>query len=255
MNLVIIGSGNIATHLAKACYATDHNILQVYSPTLANANALASVVNSQSIDDLQLISKHADVYLIAVSDAAIHQVTQALDPSIEGIVVHTSGATSIEVLQAFHRYGVIYPPQSLNKEIDTDLSVIPFGIEADSERTFDTLLRLIAPVASKAFPCDSSQRLALHLSAVLVNNFSNALFQMAEEILTREHLSFDLLKPIIAETAQKVQQHSPKDTQTGPARRGDYQVINKHLQFLTQYPEESKIYQLLSDFIVKRYPK
>ncbi len=255
MNLVIIGSGNIATHLAKAWYATGHKIIQVYSPTLANAFALASVVNSQAIDDLRLISKHADVYLIAVSDAAIHQVTQALDPSVEGIVVHTSGATSIEVLQAFKRYGVIYPPQSINKEIDTDLSVIPFGIEADSERTFDTLYSLIVPIAPKAFPCDSSQRLALHLSAVLVNNFSNALFQMAEEILTRENLSFDLLKPIIAETAQKVQQHCPQDTQTGPARRGDLDVINKHLQFLTQYPEESKIYQLLSDFIVKRYPK
>src|SRR5690606_29778001 len=139
MNLVIIGSGNIATHLAKACYATDHNILQVYSPTLANANALASVVNSQSIDDLQLISKHADVYLIAVSDAAIHHVTPALDPSMAGMVARTSAATSTRLSQAIRRCGVTSPPRGLNEEIGTDRRVIPFSIEADAERTCDTL--------------------------------------------------------------------------------------------------------------------
>lgn len=255
LKIVIIGSGNVATHLAKALYASHNTILQVYSPTQANAEALACAINSKAICSLEEIHPEADLYLIAVKDEAISLIVEALPKKLSGIVVHTSGATPIDVLNRFQNYGVIYPPQSLNKSIATDLSVIPFGIEGNSSHTYERLFEIIAAIAPKAFPCETSQRLALHLSAVLVNNFSNALFQMADEILKHENLSFDLLKPIILETAQKVQHNSPKETQTGPASRGDYAIIDKHLQFLTQFPEESKIYQLLSDFIVKRYHK
>lgn len=255
MKIVIIGSGNVATHLAKAWYASNNVILQVYSPTLANACALASVVDSHAINNLEELNLRADLYLIAIKDDAITNVVEQLPKSLQGIVVHTSGATSVEVLNSFNKFGVIYPPQSINKNIKTHLSLIPFGIEGDSSSTYQQLHGLISAISPKVFACQTSQRLALHLSAVLVNNFSNALFQMAEDILNGENLSFDLLKPIILETAEKVQSYPPSETQTGPARRGDYDIIDKHLDFLTQYPEEHKIYQLLSDFIVKRYHK
>ena len=255
MNIVIVGSGNIATHLAKALYASQHTITQVYSRTLANAQALANVLSSSAIDNLAEIKKTADLYLIAVSDSAIEDIISELPNALQGIVVHTSGATDIKLLDIFFKYGVIYPPQSINKEIQTDISSIPFGIEANKPEIFDSLMALMQPIAPKSFDCNSKQRLALHLSAVLVNNFSNALFEMAHDILIQEGLDFELLKPIILETATKVQHTLPYATQTGPACRGDHNTIDKHLQFLSQSPEVSKIYQLLTDFIIKRYHK
>ena len=255
MNIVIIGSGNIATHLAKSLFAANNTISQIYSRTLANAQALANVVHGIAIDNVQHIDKNADLYLIAVADSAIADVVTQLSSQLTGVVAHTSGATAIDVLKKFNNYGVIYPPQSLNKNIETDISLIPFGIEGNNPTTFNQLFEIIQIIAPKTFSCNSKQRLALHLSAVVANNFSNALFQMAYEILEKENLSFDLLKPIIKETASKVQNHHPMQIQTGPARRGDYNIINKHLQFLSQSPEESKIYQLLTDFIIKRHHK
>lgn len=253
MTIVIIGSGNIATHLAHALYATNNTILQVYSRTLANAQALANVVFSQAINDFEHINTEADLYIIAVSDSSIAAVANEIPKSLQGIVTHTSGSTNLDALIDFTNSGVIYPPQSINKDIKTDLSLIPFGIEGNTVQTFEKLFALIQSISPKTFACSSKQRLTLHLSAVIANNFSNALFLMAKEIMERENLDFELLKPIILETALKVQDHTPSQTQTGPARRGDYNVIDKHLQFLTQSPEESKIYQVLTDFIIKRY--
>jgi predicted short-subunit dehydrogenase-like oxidoreductase (DUF2520 family) len=255
MNVVIIGSGNIATHLAKAFYTAGHTISQIYSRSLANAYALANVVKSEALDDLSKIYLHADLYIICVSDSAIQEIVNSIPKTLPGIVTHTSGATDIDILVKFKNRGVIYPPQSINKNIRTNLSVIPFGIEANSSENFEILFHSMRRIAPKSFACSSKQRLALHLSAVLANNFSNALFQMAKDILDKENLDFDLLKPIILETANKVQHHTPDETQTGPAVRKDYNIINKHLQFLSQSPEESKIYQLLTDFIIKRHYK
>lgn len=250
MNIVIIGSGNIATHLAKSFYALGHDIQQIYSKTSANAKALADVVKAESISDLHHMSVHADLYILAVSDHAIVQVVLDLPSTISGIIVHTSGATSIEVLQKFARYGVIYPPQSINKNVETNLSIIPFGIEGSDKKVQHDLMELMLTIAPKTFLCNSQQRLALHLSAVLVNNFSNALYQMAYDILDNEKIPFDLLKPIILETAKKVQHHKPADVQTGPARRNDISTIEKHLQFLSYSEEQRKIYQYLSNFIM-----
>ncbi|MGN0002409.1 MAG: Rossmann-like and DUF2520 domain-containing protein [Sphingobacterium composti] len=253
MKIVVLGSGNIATHLAKALYASQHNISQIYSRTLANAQALANVVNSQATTELRAINIDADLYIIAVSDSAISSIATELPKPNHGIVIHTSGATQMEVLSKFDKYGVIYPPQSINKEIETNLSLIPFGIEGNNAEVFNVLFTVVQNIAPKSFACTSKQRLTLHLSAVIANNFSNALYQVAEELLAKENLDFELLKPIILETALKVQDHSPTITQTGPARRGDYNTINKHLEFLIQSPEQHKIYQILTDFIIKRY--
>lgn len=252
MNIIVIGSGNVATHLAKAFHHSGNKIKQVYSHTSANAQALADVVSAQAIDTIDHIASDADLYFIAVKDSAIPEIVRQLPQSISGIVVHSSGATSIEILQKFGKSGVIYPPQSISKEVALDLSLIPFGIEGTDTETTETLLQFIKSIAPKSFLCNSQQRMALHLSAVLVNNFPNALYQMAETILNKENLSFDLLKPIILETAQKVQNHSPKHVQTGPAARNDLNTINNHLQFLSYSKELSQIYQHLTDFITKR---
>lgn len=250
MKIVLIGSGNIATHLAKSFFARGHDIRQVYSKTSANANALADVVHASSISTFEDIKTDADLYVVAVRDEAISEITHALPKSLKGMVVHTSGATDLHVLSKFQKYGVIYPPQSINKNVPTDLSMIPFGIEGNDDATIDLLMELMSTISPKSFVCKSDQRLALHISAVLVNNFPNALYQMAFDILKQQNLSFDLLKPIILDTANKVQSHMPKDVQTGPAVRNDMATINKHLHFLSHSEEQRKIYQYLSNFII-----
>lgn len=255
MKIVVVGSGNVATHLAKAFSQHGHQIIQIFSKTPAHAKVLAEDVLAQTITHLRDMDKDADLYLIAVSDSAIAQVVSQMPEIKSGIVIHTSGATSIEVLNRFNNFGVLYPPQSLNKQIELDISSIPFGIEANSPATRQILWSLMKPLSQEVFDCSSKQRLALHLAAVLVNNFSNALFQMANDILRSENLDFELLRPIILETANKVQKHLPAEVQTGPASRNDLSTINTHLQFLSYSNELTQIYQCLSDFIIKSRQK
>lgn len=251
MTIVILGSGNVATHLAKAFNAHGHIVKQIFSKNSANAKALADVIKADSISTLDDLDRDADLYLIAVSDSAIEQIATDMPEVTKGIVVHTSGATAIDILHRFHKNGVIYPAQSINKHVEIDISLIPFGIEANSIESSNILSDLMTPIAPHIFTCDSKQRLALHIAAVLVNNFPNALFNIAKEILERENLNFDLLRPIILETANKVQNHLPAEVQTGPASRNDLGTINKHLQFLSYSNEVSQIYQYLSDLIIK----
>jgi len=251
MTIVILGSGNVATHLGKAFHTFGHQILQVYSRDKANAEALASLLNADAVDTITDVTDKADFYLIAVADQAIEQVVDQLAEPITGIVVHCSGATNSNVLARFPLYGVVYPVQSLRKDIPTSLENIPFGIEGNNMEISDSLLRLMQHIAVRSFLCDSKQRLALHIAAVFVNNFNNVLFQVANQILQEQNLSFDLLKPIVLETAQNVQTRMPKDVQTGPAERGDTETIKKHLQFLIKNPHWLKIYQQLTEEITR----
>ncbi|MFD2597822.1 Rossmann-like and DUF2520 domain-containing protein [Sphingobacterium corticis] len=251
MQITIIGSGNIAHHLGKAFYGAGHRIAQVYSRNRENAEILAKDVESERIDDLSALKTDADLYVLAVSDQAISAVVEALPKSLSGIVVHTSGATSVALLDRFAHYGVIYPPQSLSKHVEADLSEIPFAIEANQEANYQKLLALMQPLAPKSFQANSEQRLALHLSAVFANNFSNAMYRIAFELLAKQNLPVNLIRPIIAETAKKVQQHDPKSVQTGPAKRNDSETMEKHLNYLKQLPDWQSIYQIISDFIIK----
>ncbi|NQD72681.1 DUF2520 domain-containing protein [Sphingobacterium shayense] len=249
MEIVVIGSGNIATHLAKGLHALGHTILQVYSKNIANAHALASLFSASATDQLNVINPSASLYLIAVTDKAIQDITTVLPKSIQGIITHTSGATPISILQKFSNYGVIYPAQSLTKGISTNLNDVPFGIEGSNKKVSATLVAMMLQLSTKTFPCSTQQRLALHTAAVFANNFSNALFQIAYEIMNANNLSFDLLKPLILETAKKVQDHLPSEAQTGPAKRNDIPTIQRHLQFLSQNPNWVKIYQQLTEEI------
>lgn len=252
MRIVIIGAGNIATHLAKGFHSLGHEISQVYNRTSANAKALADVVSSQAIDEINQIITNADLYIIAVSDSSIAVIIDQLCADLNGIVVHTSGATPLSILSKFHNSGVIYPPQSLNKNIDYNLSAIPFAIEGSDATVSHDLLTLMQSLSMRSFLCNTQQRMALHVSAVFANNFTNALFIIANSILEKEDLSFDLIKPIILETAQKVQNNSPAQVQTGPAIRNDKTTIESHLEFLSYSNNLSEIYQLMTNLIIKR---
>lgn len=251
MDLVILGSGNIASHLGKAFHAQGHRILQVYSRNKANACALASILNADAVTTVGEVTVDTDLYIIAVPDHAITEVAAQLPQVSSAIIVHCSGATDITALDRFSFRGVIYPVQSLNKEIETSLQNIPFGIEGNNTETAMRLLTLMQRISPPSFLCNSKQRLALHVAAVFANNFSNTLFQVAYDILKEHNLPFDLLKPLILETANKVQLAVPKDIQTGPALRDDTETIQKHLQFLTKSPNWLTIYQQLTEEIIR----
>ncbi len=252
MKIVLIGSGNIATHLGKAFMHTGHQIVQVYSRTLANAQALAKLLNSTGTDSLEAVVDHADLYLLAVSDAVIPEVAAQLPQELEGLVVHASGATHLDVLARFRHAGVIYPIQTFSKSVDLELIETPFAVEAREPADTSTLITFMSAISNRVFEGSSEQRMAMHLAAVFANNFSNALFQVAYDLLTQHDLPFDLIHPIILQTAEKVQNNEPRAVQTGPASRNDQNTINKHLQFISSNPDWQSIYQKISDLIVKR---
>lgn len=252
MNIVILGSGNVATHFAHNFHKKGHKILQIFSQQKAHAQALAFAVNAEAISEPSKIKKGADLYMIAIPDHAIPSLVAAIPADSSGIVVHCSGATDIQVLSKFQQYGVVYPPQSISKNDKSDFSLIPFCIEGNNAVTFNILMDLITTIAPKSIACNSSQRLAIHVASVFANNFTNALFQISYELLQQHDLPFDLVRPIILETAQKVQSKLPSQVQTGPAVRNDEITIKKHLNFIREHDDWKQIYQLLSQEIVKR---
>ncbi len=256
MKIGLIGSGNVASHLGDFFQAKGHDIKQIYSRTAALGRALAESLSAQHITSLQeLETNHLDIVLLAVSDEGITDVISQINEKSTAIMVHTSGATSIKILSKFENYGVIYPPQSINKHVQMDLSEVPFAIEGSSEKIRDILLLLMQKMAPQSFLCTSQQRLALHVSAVFANNFTNALYQIAYDILKQADLDFELIIPLIRETAEKIQNHVPEQVQTGPAIRNDGKTINTHLQFLSNREELTEIYQQLTYYIKKRRPK
>jgi predicted short-subunit dehydrogenase-like oxidoreductase (DUF2520 family) len=245
IKITLIGSGNIAQHLIKAFDKSETiEIAQVFS---RKKETLASLVDFDKIvDDFQDL-KEADLYIIAVTDNAIAEVSVQL-PFINQLVVHTSGTASIETLDNKNRKGVFYPLQTFSKNKDVDFSIIPICLEA--ENTFDfRVLDTIAKSISKAvFPINSEQRKALHVAAVFVNNFTNHLYQIGQEICEENQVPFEILKPLIQETADKINTLSPIDAQTGPAKRNDSITIDAHLEYLTN-ENQKNIYKILTQSI------
>lgn len=252
MKICLIGSGNVAYHLGRSLVKSGQQITQIYSRTVAHAERIAPQLAATVVYDLAAITTSADLYLLAVSDGAIETVAAQLPANLRGIVAHTSGATPMQVLKRFERFGVIYPPQSLSSSVDTDYSKIPFAIEGSDDHVQQELLHMMTLLSKHSFLCSTSQRLALHVAAVFANNFVNALFGLSKDLLEKEQLPFELIKPLLLETVQKIQDRTPQQVQTGPAIRDDQQTILRHLDYLNPYPEWKNIYQMLTHLIQKK---
>ena len=249
MKVVLIGSGNVATHLGKALKGAGHSILQVYSRSETGAKALARKLSCTYTNNIKNISDKGDVYLIAVRDEAIEPFVKSF-PSTDKIVVHTSGSVPINVLkEKFRNCGVMYPVQSFSIDRELDLTNVPFCIEAGNDGVKKKITALIKKVSHKIHDIDSAQRKKIHLAAVFANNFANHLFEISEHLLAIENIPFDIIRPLIVETAMKVQSHLPAEMQTGPAKRGDKKVIKEHLELLRNKKKFKKIYKLLSESI------
>ncbi|WP_257666433.1 Rossmann-like and DUF2520 domain-containing protein [Parapedobacter tibetensis] len=247
MDVILLGSGNVATHLGKALTEVGHRIAQVYSPSKTNAELLAEALKAKAIDNLADVDSQADAYIIAVKDDAIAQVASQLPTHLKGLVVHTAGSVDATVLAAYTmHYGVLYPLQTFSKAKAVDFSSIPLAIEGADEATYVQLENLASSLSNRVFPCDSKQRLSLHVAAVFACNFTNYLYSISADILYEHNLDFDVIRPLILETAEKVMIHLPEDVLTGPAVRNDRGTIEKHLEMLEGHPDLKELYARMS---------
>lgn len=249
MDIVIIGSGNVAAVLGRKLKAAGHTILQILSRNATAASELAYEWDSESANYTSVINQNADVYLVAVSDNAIESI--AHDLKLPGkIVAHTAAAVSKDVLKNISdNYGIFYPFQSLRKEMP-NLPDIPFYIDGSNSFTKSKLEELAHSISDRPpVNADDEQRMKLHICAVLVSNFVNHLYVLAEKYCEKEGIDFAQLLPLIEETALRLSEVSPKEAQTGPAIRHDKETVEKHLQLLNDYPSLQHIYRLLTESI------
>ena len=247
--VIIIGSGNVAQHLITVFEQEQNNgseieLVQVYSRQIASVSLLLD--HARIVDDLQSLAE-ADLYIIAVSDVAIANIATQL-PFKNRLVVHTSGGVTLNTLDDNNRKGVFYPLQTFSKNKEVDFKTIPICIESENATDYQLLEKVAKSISDKIFAINSEQRKALHVAAVFVNNFTNHLYQVGQEICQENQVPFEILIPLITETAQKITLLSPLEAQTGPAKRNDTATIAAHEVFLTN-KNQLKIYQTLTQSI------
>lgn len=240
----------MATHLGKALLKKGFSINQVYSKNIDHAFELADALNAMPCDDMRFITDESDLYIICIKDDFIEAIAKQLNLKNK-IVVHTSGSVAMDVLAQFDNYGIFYPLQTFSKETKVNMSEVPFCIEANGNKTQNELLDLAKVLSTKVYEINSEQRKKIHLAAVFACNFSNYLYSISEAILNENNMDFELLKPLILETAKKIQGNSPKDVQTGPAKRNDQEVLKNHINQLANAKDYQEIYRLITDNIIK----
>ena len=250
MKITIIGAGNVATHMTKALFDAGDSILQVWSRTPEHAIDLAHKVGAEPLTDLGKISPDADLYLFCVKDDALPDVIARM-PETGGIWVHTAGSLSMELFAARKSdYGVIYPLQTFSRNRALSFEEIPLFIEGSTPANAAMLEQLAHTLSLNVYRLPGAKRKKLHLAAVFACNFVNHLYALSAEILNEEELPFDVLLPLIAETAAKVREMAPVAAQTGPALRGDEKVMQQHLDQIVD-PHVREIYRLLSGSIAE----
>jgi len=249
--IVIIGSGNVATHLGVKFSDAGCEILHIHSQNEEHAKALADNLGAEYGTDLTSIPPTANLYVLAVKDEIIGEISKGFTIQ-NGMIVHTSGSVGMEVFDDnFVNYGVFYPLQTFSKNIDLVSTKFPICVEANNQENLNLIKDLgIQLVEEKnVHEMNSEQRKVLHLAAVFACNFSNHMFSIAETILKDKGLAFDLLRPLIRETVKKIQKGSPADMQTGPAKRNDTQIIDNQLNYLKDIPEFEQLYKLITQSI------
>ena len=246
MRIVLFGTGNLATRLGIALKSSNTEIMQVFGRSEDGASNLSCILGCPYTTSLKEIKSDADIYIIAVSDDAISEVLSGIQVNNQ-IVVHTSGSVQMDVLSSFaENYGVFYPLQTLSARREVDFTDVPLCIEANNPATLEKINALASSISGSVVAIDSEQRRQLHLAAVFVCNFVNHFYAIGEVLLKDRQLDFDLLKPLIRETAAKVLQFSPSSVQTGPAARGNEAVMAMHLLMLEEYPEWKHFYEIIS---------
>lgn len=245
-NIILIGSGSVATHIARKLIESSYKISIVFSRRKESAKNLAEELGSAWTNKINKI-KTGDLIIIALKDAVIKNIIRKL-PNIP--VVHTAGAIDLEIFEdRFENYGVLYPIQTLNKNIKAP-SKIPFCIEANNKKFEKKLKKIANSLSDSVYILNSKQRKSLHVAAVFAANFSNHMYSISHEILKRNNIDFNILLPLIEETYKKIIFTNPTEAQTGPAKRKDLETIESHINLLDDKTIKT-IYKTISKHIMQ----
>lgn len=250
LKLSIVGSGNVAWNLAHALDRAGHSIMQVISRDVSHAEALAKRFGAFFGTDFSELYGDSDLIIFSISDDQYAGLMHSIKLNSDAVICHTSGPVSMEVLsEASTRYGVFYPLQSFNKDKLKEFWDVPILVEGVDAGVEKMLMQLADSISNHVRMVNSFDRKKYHLSAVFANNFTNAMYISAERYLNQEGLDFDVLKPIIYETALRISDRSPEEVQTGPAIRGDLKVLEKHIEMIKD-PALKEVYEQLSKLIM-----
>jgi predicted short-subunit dehydrogenase-like oxidoreductase (DUF2520 family) len=242
IKVVLLGSGNVASHLIKAMEANDSiDLVQVFA---RSEKSIENLINSSKITTSFSDLKEADVYIISVSDKAIEEVSNQI-PFTDKLVVHTSGTMDFRVMHPKNKRGVFYPLQTFSKSKEVDMKSVPFCLETELEEDFEFVENLAKNLSNSVYKIDGEQRKSLHISAVFVSNFVNHMYQIGNVLCEENNVPFAILQPLIEETASKIKTLSPTEAQTGPAIRHDEPTIEKHLKAI-ENPAYRELYQKIT---------
>ena len=254
--VVILGAGRVATHLAPALVRVGYSLLQVWSRTEESARQVAEPLGVAYTTDLEAVTEDADIYIVCVADKALPEVAERIfrRANKTALFLHTAGSMGIEVWQqcGVKHYGILYPLQTFSKERVVDMREVSLFVEASSEEALARTEALARSLSDKVFRADSRRRAQLHIAAVFACNFANAMYDAAHRLLAEEEIPFEVLLPLIDETAAKVHMLVPQEAQTGPAVRGDRVVMQRHLEALAEDERLREIYSLISEYIMNR---
>lgn len=239
----IIGSGNVAHHLGHKLFQQGYDIVNVWSRSYSNASTLAKRLNAHPVINTKELAT-CDLVLICVPDDAIKKVCESIE--VDAIYAHTSGTRSIDDLSGKKNFGIFYPLQSLSKNNLREDIEIPILIEANNVAIEEVLTEVAKEITSIVHSVDSEKRKQLHVGAVIVNNFTNHLYTLAKEFCEDHNADFDILKPLILETALKIKNMSPESAQTGPAKRKDKNTLDQHIKLLNEHKDLKDLYLLFT---------
>jgi predicted short-subunit dehydrogenase-like oxidoreductase (DUF2520 family) len=252
--IAFLGASNVAVNLAQGLYRNGFKIVQVYSRTESSARSLADKVKCGWVTDLEEVTPKASLYIVSLKDSAFMELLPQIVAGKDGaLLVHTAGSIPMDVWEGkTSRYGVFYPMQTFSKQQEVNFREVPFFIEAAQKEDAERLKAIASVLSDNVFEADSLQRGNLHLAAVFACNFANHMYVLAADLLKKYDLPFEVLLPLIDETARKVHELPPLEAQTGPAVRYDENVIDRQLDMLSDEPAVKEIYRVLSEHIRKR---
>ena len=249
IKIILLGAGNVGHHLSKAFNkSTEIDLVQWYSRD--NSKVSYNDIDTEIINDLSKI-KSADIYIISISDSYVGEISKKLNVS-EKLVVHTSGSLDLSIIDSKNRRGVFYPLQTLSKNKEIELAKVPICIESENNKDLVLLETISKYIGCKTHKIDYNQRKILHLAAIFSNNFVNHMFTIAKEILDDKNLDFNILKPLINETVDKIHKLEPENAQTGPAIRNNNEIILNHIKTLKK-DDHKKLYELMTKLIKDKY--
>lgn len=254
--IAILGTGNVAWHLAPALEDAGHTITEVYGRDIEKIESITKrLYTAESKEDLDFSESEAEIFILAVSDQAISDLADEIILPEDSILVHTSGSVPLEILgySSASYTGIFYSLQTFSKDRSIDFSEVPFLLESEDETTLQKLKKLAKSLSPLQYLIKSKDRLALHIAAVFASNFSNHMLRISEEIMARQGLDFEMMKPLIIETISKSLELGARGAQTGPAIRSDLNTLDVHYQFLNYNEQVAEIYRLISQDIIDSY--